>query len=49
MPRRARPAPRATNLYKENPVDDYSDLIMANEDVLDQKLGGYQVQSPARL
>ena len=49
MPRRARPAPRATNLYKENPVDDYSDLIKANEDVLDQKLGGYQVQSPARF
>ncbi|KGO68448.1 Armadillo-like helical [Penicillium italicum] len=42
MPRRARPAPRPTNLYKENSVDDYSDLIMANEDVLDRKLGGYQ-------
>ncbi|CAI7564278.1 unnamed protein product [Penicillium glandicola] len=42
MPRRARPAPRTTNLYKENSVDDYSDLIMANEDVLDRKLGGYQ-------
>ncbi|KAJ5787271.1 hypothetical protein N7457_002261 [Penicillium paradoxum] len=41
MPRRARPA-RPTNLYKENSVDDYSDLIMANEDVLDRKLGGYQ-------
>jgi len=45
MPRRARPAPRPTNLYKENSVDDYSDLIMANEDSLDRKLGGYQVQS----
>jgi hypothetical protein len=43
-PRRARPAPRPTNLYKENSVDDYSDLIMANEDSLDRKLGGYQVQ-----
>ncbi|EKV19604.1 Serine-threonine kinase SepH [Penicillium digitatum] len=42
MPRRARPVPRTTNLYKENSVDDYSDLIMANEDVLDRKLGGYQ-------
>ena len=39
MPRRARPAA----LYKENSVEDYSDLIMANEDVLDRKLGGYQV------
>ncbi|OGE50295.1 hypothetical protein PENARI_c017G00460 [Penicillium arizonense] len=38
MPRRARPAA----LYKENSVEDYSDLIMANEDVLDRKLGGYQ-------
>ncbi|KAJ5193895.1 Armadillo-like helical [Penicillium cf. griseofulvum] len=45
MPRRARPAPRQTNLYEENSVDDYSDLIMANEDSLDRKLGGYQVQS----
>ncbi|KAJ5502163.1 Armadillo-like helical [Penicillium fimorum] len=42
MPRRARPVPRPTNLYKENPIDDYSDLIMANEDSLDRKLGGYQ-------
>ncbi|KAF9244835.1 hypothetical protein DTO013E5_9010 [Penicillium roqueforti] len=42
MPRRTRPPPRATNLYKENSVDDYSDLIMANEDVLDRKLGVYQ-------
>ncbi|KAJ5745429.1 hypothetical protein N7520_010611 [Penicillium odoratum] len=33
--RRARPA----NLYKENSVEDYTDLIMANEDVLDRKLG----------
>jgi hypothetical protein len=49
MPRRTRPAPRTTNLYKENTVDDYSDLIMANEDELDRKLGGYQVQSLARL
>lgn len=46
MPRRARSA-RPTNLYKENSVDDYSDLIMANEDVLDRKLGGYQVCSPS--
>lgn len=33
--RRARPAA----LYKENAVEDYTDLIMANEDVLDRKLG----------
>lgn len=33
--RRARPAV----LYKENSVEDYTDLIMANEDVLDRKLG----------
>ena len=33
--RRARPAA----LYKENSVEDYTDLIMANEDVLDRKLG----------
>lgn len=43
MPRRARSS-RPTTLYKENSVDDYSDLIMANEDVLDRKLGGYQVK-----
>ncbi|KAJ5373418.1 Armadillo-like helical [Penicillium concentricum] len=49
MPRRARPAPRPTNLYKENSIDDYSDLIMANEDSLDRKLGGYQVQSGQSL
>ncbi|KAJ5570484.1 Cytokinesis protein sepH [Penicillium hispanicum] len=33
--RRARPAA----IYKENSVEDYTDLIMANEDVLDRKLG----------
>lgn len=33
--RRARPAAQ----YKENSVEDYTDLIMANEDVLDRKLG----------
>lgn len=37
--RRARPAA----LYKENSVDDYTDLIAANEDVLDWKLGPFQV------
>ncbi|CAG8918167.1 unnamed protein product [Penicillium salamii] len=42
MPRRARPSARPATLFKENSVDDYSDLIMANEDVLDRKLGGYQ-------
>ncbi|KAJ5081519.1 hypothetical protein NUU61_009783 [Penicillium alfredii] len=36
--RRARPAA----LYKENSVEDYTDLIMANEDVLDRKLGAFQ-------
>lgn len=30
-------------LYKENSVEDYTDLIMANEDVLDRKLGYFQV------
>jgi hypothetical protein len=39
--RRARPAA----LYKENSVEDYTDLIMANEDVLDRKLGVFQVCS----
>ncbi|CAG8359351.1 unnamed protein product [Penicillium salamii] len=42
MPRRARPSARPATLFKESSVDDYSDLIMANEDVLDRKLGGYQ-------
>ncbi|KAL4873133.1 cytokinesis protein sepH [Aspergillus spectabilis] len=28
--------------YKENSVEDYSDLIMANEDVLDRKLSAFQ-------
>ncbi|EPS31176.1 hypothetical protein PDE_06131 [Penicillium oxalicum 114-2] len=31
--------PRPAVLYKENSVEDYTDLIMANEDVLDRKLG----------
>jgi serine/threonine protein kinase len=48
MPRRARTA-RPTNLYKENSIDDYSDLIMANEDVLDRKLGNYQVKELTML
>jgi serine/threonine protein kinase len=50
MPKRhraaERPAERSTNrpaLFTETSVDDYSDLIMANEDVLDRRLGGYQV------
>ncbi|CAG7927207.1 unnamed protein product [Penicillium olsonii] len=42
MPRRSRPPARPATLFKETSVDDYSDLIMANEDVLDRKLGGYQ-------
>ncbi|KAJ5907875.1 Cytokinesis protein sepH [Penicillium taxi] len=37
------PAPairrRPAMIYKENSIEDYSDLIMANEDVLDRKLG----------
>lgn len=45
MPRRARPSARPATLFKESSVDDYSDLIMANEDVLDRKLGGYQVKT----
>jgi hypothetical protein len=31
--------------YKENSVEDYSDLIMANEDVLDRKLSAFQVSN----
>ncbi|KAJ5714897.1 Cytokinesis protein sepH [Penicillium malachiteum] len=31
--------PRPAALYKENSVEDYTDLIMANEDVIDGKLG----------
>jgi hypothetical protein len=38
--RRSRPA----SLYKENSVEDYTDLIMANEDSLDRKLGYFQVR-----
>ncbi|CAL5873903.1 uncharacterized protein PFLUO_LOCUS8186 [Penicillium psychrofluorescens] len=36
--RRSRPA----SLYKENSVEDYTDLIMANADSLDRKLGYFQ-------
>lgn len=36
--------PQPASYYKENPVEDYSDLIMANEDVLDKKLGAFQVR-----
>lgn len=35
--------PRPASYYKENAVEDYSDLIMANEDVLDKKLSAFQV------
>ena len=35
--------PRPASFYKENSIEDYSDLIMANEDVLDKKLGAFQV------
>lgn len=35
--------PRPASYYKENSVEDYSDLIQANEDVLDRKLGLFQV------
>ncbi|PLB54391.1 cytokinesis protein sepH [Aspergillus steynii IBT 23096] len=34
--------PRPASFYKENSVEDYSDLIKANEDVLDRKLGAFQ-------
>ncbi|KAH8428801.1 serine/threonine-protein kinase [Aspergillus melleus] len=34
--------PRPASFYKENSVEDYSDLIRANEDVLDRKLGAFQ-------
>ncbi|KAF9887841.1 hypothetical protein FE257_009501 [Aspergillus nanangensis] len=36
-----RPPPRPAYFYKENSVEDYSDLIQANEDVLDSKLGAF--------
>lgn len=49
MPRGSRPSARPATLFKESSVDDYSDLIKANEDVLDQKLGGYQVTDTAML
>lgn len=38
--------PRPASFYKENSIEDYSDLIMANEDVLDKKLGAFQVSKP---
>ncbi|KAJ5238571.1 Cytokinesis protein sepH [Penicillium chermesinum] len=44
--------PRPATLYKENSVEDYTDLIMANEDVLDRKLAliqeDYDPDSPIR-
>lgn len=49
MPRRSRPSARPATLFKESSVDDYSDLIMANEGELDRKLGGYQVIKTAML
>jgi serine/threonine protein kinase len=39
--------PRPASYYKENSVEDYSDLIQANEDVLDRKLGAFQVSIAA--
>ncbi|PYH95131.1 cell division control protein Cdc15 [Aspergillus ellipticus CBS 707.79] len=33
---------RPTSYFKENSVEDYSDLIQANEDVLDDKLSAFQ-------
>ncbi|RAH46811.1 serine/threonine-protein kinase [Aspergillus brunneoviolaceus CBS 621.78] len=33
---------RPTSFFKENSVEDYSDLINANEDVLDHKLSAFQ-------
>lgn len=41
MPPKRQPRPAA--LYKENSVEDFSDLIFGNEDVLDRKLGAFQV------
>lgn len=35
--------PRPASFYKENPVEDYSDLIIANDDVLDKKISAFQV------
>ncbi|THC87729.1 hypothetical protein EYZ11_012827 [Aspergillus tanneri] len=42
--------PRPASFYKENPVEDYSDLIKANEDVLDRKLSAFhEVDEDAAL
>lgn len=35
--------PRSASLYQENPVEDFSDLIVEDEVALDQKLGAFQV------
>lgn len=35
--------PRPASFYKENPVEDYSDLIIANDEVLDEKISAFQV------
>lgn len=41
---------RPTSYFKENSVEDYSDLISANEDILDDKLSAFQVSiSPTVL
>lgn len=33
---------RPASLFKENSVEDFSDLVIGNEDVLDRKLGAFQ-------
>ena len=35
--------PRPASFYAENSVEDYSDLIIANDDVLDKKISAFQV------
>lgn len=37
---------RPPGFYKENSVEDYSDIIIDNEDVLDRKISAFQVSTP---
>jgi serine/threonine protein kinase len=43
VPRRRQPHP--ASFYKENSDEDYSDLIIANDDVLDRKISAFQVST----
>ena len=37
--------PRPASFYKENSVEDYSDLIIADDEVLDRKISAFQVST----